>query len=199
MVHVAWITLFAGFALFAATGCDKASDATPQPDTVDSDGTGNQEKPVSYRERLGRLKYERDKLVRSVQRLERDREQAIDRLRSLGISSSSDLSRHPGAKFDAQELTQVVGQIQRLKSVISGYESAIHRVEVVVRRQERNARWEHSAPSDAELDQLSAAFHEAEEELRPQGELSLAEDLRMEQVLDAELARDQEPDSNSEK
>ncbi|WDI43724.1 hypothetical protein [Bremerella sp. P1] len=200
MVHVAWpTTLFAGLVLFAVAGCDKAPDAAPQPEAAISSRTGPEERPISYRERLGRLKYERDQLVRSVNRLGRDREQAIKRLHSLGISSSTDLNSHPDAKYDAQELTQIVGQIQQLKGVISDYDSAIHRVEAVVRRQERKARWEMSAPSESELDQLSAAFREAEEELRPQREFSLVEDLRMEQVLDSELAHDQESDSNSEK
>ena len=200
MVHVALpTTLFAGLVLFTVAGCDKAHDATPQPDAAISSRTDPEERPISYRERLGRLKFERDKLVRSVQRLERDREETIERLRSLGIFSASDLNKHPDAKFDAQELTQIVGQIQQLKGVISDYDSAIHRVDAVVRRQERKAQWEQSAPSESELDQLSAAFREAEEELRPQREFSLVEDLRMEQVLDAELGRKQNTLGNSEK
>tara|TARA_R110002095_G_scaffold3565_5_gene10979 strand:+ start:492 stop:1094 length:603 start_codon:yes stop_codon:yes gene_type:complete len=200
MLHAAWpTTLFAGFTLFAVTGCDTAYDATSKPDAVISKGADDQERTISNQERLGRLKYERDKLVRSVQRLERDREETTERLRSLGIFSASDLNKHPDAKLDAQELTRVVEQIHRLSSVISDYESAIHRVEIVVRRQERETQWVHSAPSDAEFDRLSVAFHEVEEELHPQGEIQLVEDLQMEQVLDAELGRHQNTFSNSEK
>ena len=190
MGHVALPVAFvAGFALFVTVGCNQSSDATNLPIDVTTEVSGEQGRPVSFRERLGRLKYERDRLVRTVEHLERDRAETIKRLRSLGISTSSDLAGHPTAKVDAQELTEVVGQIQQLKSLISDYEAAIHRVEVVIRQHDRNVRLERSAPSEVELDRLSSAFHEAEEVLRPHPEKSIVDDLRMEQILDAELGQ----------
>ena len=83
-------------------------------------------------------------------------------------------------------------QIQQLEKTLSEYESAITRLESVVRQQERQLQLEHSAPSEVELERLSAASREAEDALAPTGTDQLMEDLQIEETLDGELGQRQD-------
>lgn len=192
MQNAFWPFLFLLATISAASGCGEFSGSAAQPQITSPAGRGADSEDVSVRETLGRIKYERDKLSRSIQRLEKDRVAVVRRLRSAGISSSSDLSRHPDSRVDAQELAQIVSQIQRLEKTASEYDSAIARLESVVRQRERQLQLERSAPSEAELERLSTAFREAEDALAPTGTDQLMEDLQIEETLDAELGQRQD-------
>jgi len=178
------ILLLVGFALIFTIGCDSNSNSTSGSKAYP---TANERSGKSNPERLGRLKYERDKLRQAVKRLERERADTIRRIRSMGVRTSSDLSNHPEANHDARELAQIVSQIQQLEGSIADYESAIHKLEVVVRQNDREALLERSMPSESELDFRSTVVHESEERLRSESKTSLMEDLQIEQVLDTQL------------
>ncbi len=180
-----WLVM--GLMVALVGGCGQTStESVPHSDAATA--SDEREIAVSHREQLGRLKFQRDKLVRAIERLERDRRETIGRLRSAGVQSASDLANHPEARLDAQELTLVVGQIRRLEKIISEYDTAIHRLEAVVRHVDREKRLAQSARSDADLERLSTAFHEAEDQLRPDTNTPIVDAVEIETVLNAELS-----------
>lgn len=181
------LSLVMGLSIASVVGCRQPStESVPHSDAATA--STEEEVALSHREQLGRLKFRRDKLVRAIERLERDRKETIGRLRSDGVQSASDLADHPEAHLVAQELTHVVGQIRRLEKTVSEFDRAIHRFEAVVRHVDRQTRLAQSAPSDADLERLSTAFHEAEDQLRPDMDTPIVDAVEIETVLNTELS-----------
>ena len=144
--------------------------------------------PVNHRQELGKLKYQRDRVRLSLSRLEDERTAIVGRMKQAGISTRS-LAQHPDWRVHAQELKEVVGRIRQLEKTVAAYEQAITRMEVILRKDDRDARMRASALSDDDLDELSRIRHELDDQLRTDSAMPGAEDLELESLLDDELSR----------
>lgn len=89
---------------------------------------------LSYQQRLAKLKYQRDKLLLTISRLEKERTAIIARIRGHGIGSTDDLKSHPEWTIHARELKQVISSIRQLQLKISSFDAAIVRIESILRR-----------------------------------------------------------------
>lgn len=142
----------------------------------------------SVRERLGKLKYQRDKLKLSVSRLETERESILRRIREQGITSTDDLRSHPNWTIDARELKQVVESVKQLEKTVAFHDAAIVRIESILRYADREKRLEYSTLTETELNELALTFYEVDEQLKSQSDLPSIEELELESLLEQELA-----------
>ena len=142
---------------------------------------------ASFRERLGRLKFQSDRLALALEQLEQERQVVVSRLRSLGIKSSSDIESNPIAEHLATDLVLVTQEIDQRKSQLSDFEEAIQRLEICLRQQDRLARLDRSDISDRQLDELSKTFHESEDMMLRSERSPLMNALHVETVLKEQL------------
>lgn len=157
-------------------------------------GCGNSSAPkaaspaatASHRQKLGKLKYQRDKVRLSLSRLEEDRTVIVSRMKRAGIDTSN-LVQHPDWRIHAQELKDVVGRIRQLEKTVAAHEQAITRMEVILRKEDREARLRGSALSENDLDELSRITHELDDQLRSDAPVPGFEDLELESLLIEEM------------
>ena len=142
---------------------------------------------MNYRERLGRLKYQRDKLKRGLSRLHEDRSAILARFREAGIRSTKDLAEHPEWTIHARELRDVLDKSRRLENTVAAYSTAIVRVESVVRGLDREARLKSTKLSEEDLNLLSQTMHELDDQLRAASDIPAIEELELESLLEREL------------
>lgn len=155
--------------------------------TSKSSDPGEELTEVNHRQKLGKLKYQRDKLRLSLSRLEDDRQAILFRLRQAGVTSTDDLSDHPEWRIHARELKDVVGRIRRMEKTATAYDQAIARMEVILREEDREARLRGAALSEDELNELSRITHELDDQLQTDSDVPGFEDLELESLLNQEL------------
>jgi len=172
-------------------GCASENSETPVPESETAE--------ISARERLGKLKYQRGKLLTGISRLADDQEQIVLKLREAGVESTDDLKNVSGWKLYAKELKDVVSKKHRLSQQVDKYNAAITRVEIILRSRNREAKLQRSKLSDSELEELSRIFHEADDELSSQWEVSPAEDVELEALLKEQLDANHERDMSRHK
>ncbi|WP_145271288.1 hypothetical protein [Planctomycetes bacterium SV_7m_r] len=168
-----------GVLLLSVVGCGGAE--TKQPSHA----------PPSYRQRLGELKFKRDKIVLTISRLEKERNQIMHRLRSDGIESIDDLRSIPHWTVHARELKQVIKEQKSLKATVDSLDAAIVRVESILRRDDRERTVEYGKLSNEELNEVATIFHEVDETLKPANQVSGLEEIELQSLLEQELNNDE--------
>ncbi len=171
--------------LIALAGC--GHETMPQGKSGDG---GTASTVVPPKQELGQLKYQRDKVLQAMSRLEEERQAVLGRIQRLKGQSIKQTGTHPDWRIYAQELKDVVQKIQRLDVTASAYDRAIARMEVVLRRDDRNARMEGIGLTEAQLDELSRITHQLNEDLRSPAAVPEFEDLELEDLIQRELSRD---------
>jgi hypothetical protein len=116
-----------------------------------------------------------------------ERDQLVDRLRSLGVRSSEDLKGNREGQALAVELQELTGQIRAMKNEIKLLDQTITRTESGLRRLERRQLIEAGgAKSEKEYDRMIRTALELEEELRGRSGQT-APDPELNAVLDEAL------------
>ena len=169
--------LVASFAFVFTCGC---SDKVPNPpaDTIPTTLAG-------CKGQLAKMKIKRDKLQLTLDRLGDRKGAAVARLKSMGVQSIQDLSKHPDARIDLNELRAVVSDMKPFKKDVEAYDAAINRLEAILREFDRKAVLHGGELTKEDREELSTAIHDSNDKLQPK--VGLAEDLELESVLKQEL------------
>ena len=172
------VTLFAG--------CGAPDSPTPEGVTSQS----------SFHQQLGGLKFRRDKLRLGLSRLEADRKAVLARLQEAGVNSVEDLAEHPDWRIHAHELKDVVGRTATLKKTVAAYDQAITRMEVVLRKENRDARLRGSSLTVNDFNELSQITHELDEQLKRDSNTTGFEDLEFQILLEQQLHKSKSHEGN---
>ncbi len=113
----------------------ESSGSTPQPTPV-------VDPLAEYRNQIAEWSATRDETRRVLVGLRRDRETLVDQLQRLGVRSSADLENIPAARPLAEELAEVVRQIEEQGQEVERLDAAVVEAESRIRRLTRQKAME---------------------------------------------------------
>ena len=137
MKNLGLIILFSGLTgllVYAAMG--GLGGAKPQPNASDKQGTLTTE--ADFRDKLAEIRMNKDKLERAIRRLEDFRTENIQYLKDQGISKVADAKGNPNAEMALRNLKGWTESIQDLSGQLSKYDSAISRIDGMLKKLERD-------------------------------------------------------------
>jgi predicted transposase YdaD len=106
-----------------------------------------------------------EKISLTAAKFEEDRQSLASRIRSMGFTSTADISKTPSHRKIAEEYAELQSQIATLRKRESGYKTAIEEVRSSLRRLERQEALETAGISTVELEQLARTVAETDERL----------------------------------
>jgi chromosome segregation ATPase len=177
MTLAVW-SLLAGWCLFLVGCRDAAKEKMP---TSDSLPTTTKE----FKEQLVKFKLQRDTLELTLSRLGERKAAAVGRLERMGVRSKADVAKYPDCRIHIREIQGVMADMKPIKRQIDAYDSAIARLEAKLRELDRQALVQGARLSTADLNELSAAIHDLNEQLNLG--TGIRKDLEAESVLEDEL------------
>lgn len=131
---------------------------------------------------------ERQRLGATLEKLEADQRSLVEKLRAAGVASAKDLADDPQHRVLATELLELERQTRAVRNKIQAYDTALARLESLLRRAERQEMLSESAAAEEELGGLKEATLELEHKLQPDSQLERdLQDLEMEEVLEQQL------------
>lgn len=119
---------------------------------------------VKFKQQLGELKMQRNRVTQAIERLDRDRSRLKEEARREGIRTVSDVDGHPRWRLLAREFGQIKQQRQRLAGLLGDYERAIELGETKLRQMEREIRTG-GVVTDQDIEALLTMRIELEDEL----------------------------------
>ena len=140
-----------------------------------------------FRDKLAELRMQRDKVNRSVKRLENLKGETIAHLKSKGISSGDDYlkSSDPDVKYAVVNLKAWVAEIDSIKGQLVHNDNAITGVETMLDKIERQRISDEATLSDEEYLELQTIIVDLGERL--QVETDFMEDEELGKLLDLEM------------
>ncbi len=140
-----------------------------------------------FRDKLAELRMQRDKVNRSVKRLENLKGETIDHLKSKGISSGDDYlkSTDPDVKYAVVNLKAWVTEIDSIKGQLVHYDKAITSVETMLDKIERQRVSDEVTLSEDEYLELQTIIVDLGERLEV--ETDFMEDEELGELLDLEM------------
>ncbi len=141
---------------------------------------------AEYRSQNAEWSTTRDEAHRVLGRLRCDREALVNQLQRLGVRSSADLTNIPAARPLAEELAEVVHQIEKQEEEVEQLDAAVVEAESHLRRIERQGAIEATSLRKAEVDKvLRMGLELGESQQGNQGDLVI---LQADEVLDEIMA-----------
>lgn len=141
---------------------------------------------VECRNRIAEWSAKRDETRRVLGRLRRDRETLVDQLQRIGVRSSADLTRIPAARPLAEELAEVVHQIEKQTQEAERLDAAVVEAQSRIRRIARLHAVEATRLGTAEEEEFVRMSVELSESLKgSQSDLIV---LETDRVLDRTMA-----------
>lgn len=141
---------------------------------------------AEYRNQIADWSATRDEARRVLGRLRRDQEALVNQLQRLGVQSSADLKNIPAARPLAEELAEVVRQIDEQTQEAVRLDAAVMEAESRIRRLTRQKAMEETRLGTAEEEEVLRMRFELGETLNgDQGHLVV---LEVDEVLDRTMA-----------
>ena len=188
MKSLALAIFFAGitaFIVYAAMG-GLGSANTRDPD---NGAKGTLTTEADFRDKLAEIKMDKDKLQRSIAKIEESRDKNLQFLKDQGITKVADAKGNPSAEIALVNLKAWTENIQSLSDQFGKYDSAISRIEGMLEKLERERINESVSLTEAQEVELRAIVMDLDDRLDI-GSNDILKDAEMDALLSNQLNPD---------
>lgn len=175
-------------------------DLIPRAQVVEENLTGSRlmKTEQQFRDKLAELKLQQAKIQRHIGRLEKDKLETVEYLKSKGIKSSADLdTNNNDIRFALKKLQESRAEIENLKKDKENYSEAIARIENTLDVMERKEIADDVKLSEEEYLDLQRIIVDLNERLGLDETDALQEE-EWANILDAEMSQSDANDSSGQ-
>jgi HEAT repeat protein len=170
-----------------------ASRTAPAPADTPTVRSSKDKQQAELEERIRQLEKKVAAVRQVLDDLDNDRRDVLAKLRQSGVQSSADLKDNPAGQKQAARLQQIVQESDGLRIKLAEYEAAVEQAQAVLRRYERQLALKKAGITDEELIEVNTMIARIDEKLKGQSNLEATNPLKIEQVLEKELAQQPPP------
>jgi hypothetical protein len=172
-----------GLLVYAAMG---GFNAGPQHDSSQPEGTLTTE--ADFRDKLSEIRMNKDKLERAIRRLENFRTENIKYLKDQGISKVADAKGNPNAEMALRNLKGWTESIQDLSGQLSKYDSAISRIDGMLKQLERERINESAGLTEEQEIEMRAIVMDLDDRMGI-NQNDILQDTELDELLNQELKK----------
>ena len=186
MKTLGWIVLFSiltGMLVFGAMG-----GFDRQPAVISSEKKPLTSEP-DFRNKLAEIRMNKDKLQRAIKKLETRRDENIQYLREKGITKVADAKGDANAEMALTNLKGWSESIQELSGQLDKYDSAISRIDAMLKKLERDQINAAAGLTEEEEIELLSIVKDLNDRLGV-GQNDVLKDAEMDALLNRELNRE---------
>ncbi len=188
MRNLALVIFFAGitaFIVFAAMGGLGSANSGDR----DTGAKGTLTTEADFRDKLAEIKMNKDKLQRSIAKIEESRDKNLQFLKDQGITKVADAKGNPSAEIALVNLKAWTENIKSLTDQFGKYDSAISRIEGMLEKLERERINESVSLTEAQEVELRAIVMDLDDRLDI-GNNDILKDAEMDDLLSKQLNPD---------
>ena len=140
-------------------GCKK-SETAKEKDPLKSPETLSE-----FKDELARLRMNRDRNFRTVERMKKRKNESKKRLVDMGIKTSEDLKNNTEARMIAKTMKDWDDEIRKLEGEVKYYDDNIFRIKAAIGSLERKMMSQNASLSKDEFTKLRKMFHDLNDKL----------------------------------
>ena len=179
------LVVVTGFIVYAAMGGLGPWNAENQ----DNSSKGTLTTEADFRDKLAEIKMNKDKLQRSIAKIEESRNKNLQFLKDQGITKVADAEGNPSAEIALVNLKAWTENIKSLSDQFAKYDNAISRIEGMLEKLERERINESVGLTEEQEVELRAIVMDLDDRLDI-GDNDILKDAEMDALLSKQLNPD---------